>query len=152
MQAQLQLRESRLISLAGKLEDTRARLKSAQYALTEIRSLIKDQPPKLVLEQAFANEVWWSQVTPEEAVLLAERVKDIAVSTEITNPTYRSLMEKLIEAEIGAETLKPREEDLKADLTRLQKEVDDWDSRVMLVQLEEFSLAEQPRSGLARLM
>ena len=41
-------------------------------------------------------------MTPEEAVLLAERVKDIAVSTEITNPTYRSLMEKLIEAEIGA--------------------------------------------------
>ncbi len=151
LQAQLQLREDRLISLEAELEDTRTRLRNALYVPPEIQRFIKDQPEKLVLDHSFANGVRWNQVSPEDAVKLAEMVKDIPLTTEVANPIYRNLMERLVEAEVEAETLKPREADLKVDLDRLQKEVEVWSTRLMTVQLEEFALTGERRVGLARL-
>ena len=151
LQAQLQLREHRLIKLEGDLGDTRLELKSAQYALAEIQHLIKDQPRKLSLDQAFANGPWWSQVSPEDAIKLAARVADIALTVEVPNQVYTDLMEKLVEAEVEARTLEPRAQDLQADLDRLQREVEVWGKKLMTVQLEQFALAEERERGLARL-
>ena len=113
--------------------------------------MIEGQPELLVLSQAIPEGPWWSLLDPQQVLDLTERLQDFASQSETPNPTYTNLMERLIEAQVKAETLGLRQQDLVDGINNVREEIKGLSDQIMKVQVDEFSLKQQRSLELIRL-
>ena len=113
--------------------------------------MIEGQAELLVLSQAIPIGPWWSGLAEQQTLDLTEKLEDIVAKYETRNPTYTSLMERLIEAQVKAETLGLRQQDLVDGINNVREELEGLGDEIMKVQVDEFNLQQQRSLELTRL-
>ena len=151
LKAQLERGKRRLGILEEDRKDTRLEFKSATYQMAELKRMIEGQPELLSLSQAIPDGQWWSVLDPREIQSLTQRLQDLALQSETPNPTYINLMERLIEAQVKAETLGLRQQDLVDGINNVREEIKGLSDQIMKVQVDEFNLQQQRSLELTRL-
>ena len=113
--------------------------------------MIEGQAELLVLSQAIPLGPWWSRLAQQQTLEPTEKLGDVVAKYETRNPTYTSLMERLIEAQVKAETLGLRQQDLVDGINNVREEVEGLSDEIMKVQVDEFNLQQQRSLELTRL-
>ena len=151
LKAQVERGKRRLGILEEDRKDTRLEFKGATYQMDELKKMIEGKPELLVLSQAIPEGAWWSRLDPQQVLDLTERFQDFALQSETPNPTYTNLMERLIEAQVKAETLGLRQQDLVDGINNVREEIEGLSDQIVKVQVDEFNLQQQRRLELTRL-
>ena len=113
--------------------------------------MIEEQPELLVLSQAIPDGPWWSRLDPQKVLDLTEKLQDIASQHETPNPAYTNLMDRLCEAQVKAQTLGLRQQDLVEGINSLNEEIEELSDQIKKVQVDEFNLRQQRSLELTRL-
>ena len=150
-EAKLARQESRLNSLESELESSRLSLKGAHDVLAELGRQIKSEPRYLVVSKAITDSALWNRIGENSAGRLPEELKDLALREEVPNSIHEEIMRSLIDAQVKVETLKPRQEDLTAEIERVRLEIEDLSSEVTRLELDQFNLGRQRALKLSRL-
>ena len=150
-EATLARQTSRLNSLESELESNRLSLKGAHDVLAELERQIKSEPRYLIVSKAITDSALWNRIGEHSAGRLPEELKDLALREEIPNSIHEKIMESLIDMQVKVETLKPKQEDLAAEIDRVKQEIGKLSSEVTWVKLEHFNLGRQRALELTRL-
>ena len=113
--------------------------------------MMEGQPELLVLSQAIPEGPGWSLLDPQQVLGLTERLQDFNSQSETPHPTYTNLMERLIGAQVKAETLGLKQQDLIDGVNNVREEIEGLSDQIMKVQVDEFNLKQQRSLELTRL-
>ncbi len=150
-EAKLARQKSRFNSLDSELESNRLSLKGAHHVLVELERLIKREPRYLVVSKAITDSALWNRIGEDSAGRLPEELKDLALREEVPNLIHEKIMGSLIDAQMKVETLKPKQEDLTAEIERVRLEIEELSSEVTRIKLDQFNLGRQRALELTRL-
>jgi capsular polysaccharide biosynthesis protein/FtsZ-binding cell division protein ZapB len=150
-EAKLARQKSRFNSLDSELESNRLSLKGAHHVLVELERLIKREPRYLVVSKAITDSALWNRIGEDSAGRLPEELKDLALREEVPNLIHEKIMGSLIDAQMKVETLKPKQEDLTAEIERVRLEIEELSSEVTRIKLDQFNLGRQRALDLSRL-
>ena len=149
--AKLARHKSRLNSLESELENNRLSLKGAHDVLAELQRLIQSEPRYLVVSKAITNSALWNRIGEDSAGKLPDELRDLGLREEVPNLIHEKIMGDLIDAQVKVETLRPKQEDLAAEIDRVEREIEELSTEVTRVQLEQFNLGRERALGLSRL-
>ena len=120
-------------------------------AQRELERLIKSEPRYLVVSKAITDSALWNRIGEDSAGRLPEELKDLALREEVPNSIHERIMGSLIDAQVKVETLKPKQEELTAEIERVRLEIEELSSEVARIKLGQFNLERQRALELSRL-
>lgn len=119
----LDAREARrraLRSAQGELEEEQARVSSqlerSQLTLASARDALENQARTLELRKAITDEALWDAIAREGEEKRWSELGELSLVTEAPNPTYELLAEKVAEAEVRVNQLRPWKNRLEREL------------------------------------
>ncbi len=143
MEAKLTRQKSRLNRLESELESSRLSLKGARDVLAELKRQIENEPRYVVVSKAITDNALWARIGEDSGGKLPDELRDQALREEVPNLIHERIMGDLIDAQVKVETLKPKQEDLAAEIEGVKREIEKLSSEVTEVKLQQFSLGRE---------
>ena len=151
LKAQLKIQEAKLTEFEDELLDTKFAIKTQKDTLTQIKEEIQYQPQYLVLSKAITDEALWDKIgSPQSG--LPEEINQIKLRSEVLNPTYQGLLNRLTTTQIEYDTLVPRSGHLQSELERIRKAIDELQGLISRKEIELFALLKDRESELNNLL
>jgi uncharacterized protein involved in exopolysaccharide biosynthesis len=140
MKAELDIKKAKLNDYKKELIDLEIALKTKKDSLRELRKEIVGQERFIVVSKAITDDALW---------LLDNRKKSLAdldkrkLRSEVINPVYQNLENRIVDTGIEINTLEPRVEYLKKSLSQTQNDIDDLEAEMNERELEFLQLCRQ---------
>ena len=141
LKAELKIQETKLTKFQDELLETEIAIRTKRDTLTQIKKEIQTQPQYLVLSKAITDEALWERIGDPQG-RLPEELNQIKLRSELLNPTYQNLLNRLTTTQIDYDTLVPKNGHLQNELERIRKSIDELDNLITEKELVLFVLLE----------
>lgn len=152
LKEELKVKEEKLTQLENNILDIDLAIKTSRDTLEQIKKEIKSQPQYLVLSKAITDEALWERIGRDGSGSLPEQLEQLKLRSELLNPVYQSLLERLTATQIEYDTTVPRREHLKSQLERVRKEIDQLKEVITDKDIELFALLKNRELELNTLL
>jgi len=149
--AELNIQENKVTEFEDELLDTEIAIKTKKDTLTQIKKEIQSQSQYLVLSKAITDEALWDKIGNPQAGL-PEELNQIKLRSELLNPIYQDLLDRLTTTQIEYDTLVPKSGHLQSELKRIRKAIDQLQALITEKEIELFALLKDRELELNNLM
>ena len=151
LKAELKIQEAKLIKFEDELLGIEIAIKMKKDTLTQIQKEIQSQPQYLVLSKAITDEALWDKIGSPQAGL-PEELNRVKLRSELLNPTYQNLLNRLTTTQIEYDTLVPKSGHLQSELEGIRKAIDQLQGLITKKEIELFALLKDREMELKSLV
>ncbi len=140
MKAELDIKKGKLNSYKRELEGLEIDIKMKDSSLKELNKEIIKQEKFIIVSKAITDDALWQKVEENDRL---DEFKNKKLSSEVINPIYQTLEERIVDTEIELNTLKSKFEYLTKSIAVTAKEIDELEKAIHQKQFELTELIRQ---------
>jgi uncharacterized protein involved in exopolysaccharide biosynthesis len=122
---------TRLTEVMVELNDIRLQIKDSQETLKQLKLEIEKHPQFIVVSKAINDDALWEQIGRDFSGNASEELAKLKLRSEMINPVYSSLIQRLADQQVLYETQVPREQFLQDQVASLQEESRQLNSKII---------------------
>lgn len=151
MSQQAQALEKRLTANVISLNDLQLEIKETKDSLDQLKVQMQDQPQFLTVSKAITNDALWNQIGKDPSGAISKELQGLKLHSEVLNPVYQNLLQRLVDTQVKYETLGPQARHLQDQIAAQQKEIGSQNELLLTKRMELERLSRQRDTELALL-
>lgn len=134
MQAELDMKKSKLNNAKKEFIDLAFNLKVKQDLLNQLKEEVKQQDKYILQSKAITDNALWENVIRNKG--MGGGIENKRLTSEVINPIYQNLEKRIVNTRLEINTLKPKTQYLENSISQTKDEIDKLGSIISQKQLE----------------
>ncbi|MEJ2145217.1 MAG: Wzz/FepE/Etk N-terminal domain-containing protein [Acidobacteriota bacterium] len=151
MSQQTDALEKRLTENVVALNDLQLQIKETKDSLDQLKAQIQGQPQFLTISKAITNDALWLKIGTDPSGAISKELQGLKLHSEVLNPVYQTLLQRLVDTQVQYETLRPQEQHVQDQIAAQRKEIRAQNELLLTKQMELSRLTRDRATELALL-
>jgi uncharacterized protein involved in exopolysaccharide biosynthesis len=135
MRRELEALQSQLTADVVQLNNLEAQIQQTGNRLDNLKSEIKGHTQFIVVSKSITDDALWDQVANEASRDQASQLQELKLQTQVPNPVYQNLQQKISDTQVLHATLIPQQEHLEKKVSAQRKQVRDLNLLILQKEL-----------------
>jgi capsular polysaccharide biosynthesis protein len=151
LQNQADAIKGRLTANVVALNNLQLDIKETRDTLEQLKAEIKQHPEFVVTSKAITDDALWEKIGRDFNSGTASELQNLKLHSQVLNPVYQSLLQRVADTQVRYETQVPQEQHLKDQIASQQKELRDLNGLILEKQFELDKMTREKETALTLL-